>query len=58
LASTITLRLPQAEVEVKREQDGVWVVEARNPRRGTSQVFHRPEEFEQLLQRAARREQS
>lgn len=51
LATTIKERLPQAEVEVRAgDQPGVWVVEARNPRRGTSQVFLSTEQFEQLMQ--------
>lgn len=51
LAATISTRLPQAEVEVKEASDpGVWVVEARNPRRGTSQVFASVHQFEDLMQ--------
>jgi hypothetical protein len=51
LAATIKARLPQAEVETREdEQQRAWVVEARNPRRGTSHIFRSPEEFEELLQ--------
>lgn len=55
LAATIKARLPQAEVEV-REDDGaeVWVVEARNPYRGTKQVFSSPQQFEELMQATSR----
>lgn len=49
LATTIKARLPQAQVEV-REQNLTWVVEARNPRRGTSQVFSSTDQFEQLME--------
>ncbi len=55
LATTIKRRLPLAEVETKAETGGaVWVVEARNPGRGTKQVFHQPAEFEHLMAQAAR----
>ena len=51
LAKTIKARLPQAEVEVREGEAGTgWIVEARNPRRGTSQTFQSAEEFEQLMQ--------
>lgn len=55
LAATIKTRLPQAEVEVKRSEGGdTWVVEARNPRRGTSQVFLSADQFERLMNAARR----
>jgi hypothetical protein len=56
LARTIKARLPQAEVAVQEgEGDLVWVVEARNPYRGTTQTFRDPEQFERLMEEAARR---
>lgn len=56
LAATIRARLPQAEVDVHSREEGTpWVVEARNPRRGTSQIFENPEQFEQLMQTAGQR---
>jgi hypothetical protein len=55
LAEVIKRRLPQAEVEVRAEPGGrSWVVEARNPRRGTVMVFRSPEEFKALMDRAVR----
>lgn len=50
LASAIKARLPQAEVEVKQgEGAAAWVVQARNPLRGTSQMFATMEQFERLM---------
>jgi hypothetical protein len=55
LAATIKARLPQAELEVQEaEEGGAWVVEARNPRRGTSQIFRDADQFEQLMQATRR----
>jgi hypothetical protein len=53
LAHTIKARLPRAEVAAQ-EDEGGWVVEARNPYRGTTQVFRDPEQFERLMEEAAR----
>jgi hypothetical protein len=55
LAGTIKARLPQAEVEMREGEQGVWVVEARNPRRGTTQLFQTPEQFQALMQAATHR---
>jgi hypothetical protein len=57
LARTIKGRLPQAEVAVKEDEQGtVWLVEARNPWRGTTQIFQDAEQFEQLMEAAAVRQ--
>jgi hypothetical protein len=56
LAATIKARLPQAEVEAREDEETrTWMVEARNPRRGTSHIFRSPEEFDELLQTTAQR---
>ena len=56
LAGTIKARLPQAELEIlEDEESGAWLVQAHNPRRGTSQSFRSPQEFEQLMEQAAQR---
>jgi len=54
LARAIKARLPRAEVAAQEDECG-WVVEARNPYRGTTQVFRDPEQFERLMEEAARR---
>ena len=59
LAGNIKARLPQAELEIlEDDQTGAWLVQAHNPRRGTSQIFRDPEQFEQLMEQAAQRASS